>query len=438
MTERDALLRQLDALTSQREQLAALVGDDTQSPLIPLQAELDVTIAGIHQRLAQFSRQEGPGQAAVTPTPVSSHLPQQNEKDQRHQQQQQPGEQEAGQRHNSDEENVGTATPSGGDPRPPSLPAATADVPAPAAEDASAPNLSSPIFSVGDCCLAPRVFDRRRALATVEEVDRSNGTCLVTWLHPRQRGELVCRYWKEGRNCKFAGPDCPFSHGVEVSLSALLPESGGTGSARQRGGASPTATPPAGAAAGAAAGDAGAAAWLLKGGTNEDGRGGDGGDRGPETTARQAFDPNSNSTSRGSATSGTEGGGDENVHGVADDGSSGDRAWLESLRSGSRVLARYYDRVWYEATVEDRSDSPASAHNTGRSLAVRFKGFEDDGPVLLPADSAHLAALDPDSTGCGGGGGNRGKRRGRGEGGGQPGSVDGDADEVSGRESSDL
>lgn len=53
-------------------------------------------------------------------------------------------------------------------------------------------------FAAGDPCLAPRVFDRRRARAVVEEVlPGSGGVCLVTWLHPRQRGELVCRYWKE-------------------------------------------------------------------------------------------------------------------------------------------------------------------------------------------------------------------------------------------------
>lgn len=52
-------------------------------------------------------------------------------------------------------------------------------------------------FAVGDMCLAPRVFDRRRALALVEAVDAPSGTCLVTWVHPRQKREIVCRYWKE-------------------------------------------------------------------------------------------------------------------------------------------------------------------------------------------------------------------------------------------------
>lgn len=54
-----------------------------------------------------------------------------------------------------------------------------------------------PTFTVGDVCLAPRVFDRRRARAIVEKVDSDKGTCLVTWVYPRQKGELPCRYWKE-------------------------------------------------------------------------------------------------------------------------------------------------------------------------------------------------------------------------------------------------
>lgn len=65
--------------------------------------------------------------------------------------------------------------------------------------------------------------------------------------------------------------------------------------------------------------------------------------------------------------------------------------WLASLRAGSRVLARYHDRVWYEAAAE----GPA----TGGSLAVCFKGFEDDGPVVIPADHAHLAPLDTGANG---------------------------------------
>lgn len=52
-------------------------------------------------------------------------------------------------------------------------------------------------FTVGNVCLAPRIFDRRRARAIVEKIGSSKGTCLVTWVYPRQRGELPCRYWKE-------------------------------------------------------------------------------------------------------------------------------------------------------------------------------------------------------------------------------------------------
>lgn len=44
MADRDALLRQLDGLTGQQEQLAALVGNDTQSPLIPLQVGVGVAL----------------------------------------------------------------------------------------------------------------------------------------------------------------------------------------------------------------------------------------------------------------------------------------------------------------------------------------------------------------------------------------------------------
>lgn len=54
-------------------------------------------------------------------------------------------------------------------------------------------------FTVGDTCLAPRVFDRRRARAVVEAIDASKGTCTVTWVNPRQRGEIPCRFWKEVR-----------------------------------------------------------------------------------------------------------------------------------------------------------------------------------------------------------------------------------------------
>lgn len=52
------------------------------------------------------------------------------------------------------------------------------------------------------------------------------------------------------------------------------------------------------------------------------------------------------------------------------------------------MLARYHDRVWYEATAV----SPASAES--REVAVHFDGFEEDDPVSIPADVAHLAPLD--------------------------------------------
>lgn len=118
------------------------------------------------------------------------------------------------------------------------------------------------------------------------------------------------------RSCKFSGPDCPFSHGVEVPLSGLLP----------------------------------------------------------------------------------------------DDGGGGGSSWLASLRSGSRVLAFYHDRVWYEATAEGpaRPAAGAGAAASSMLLAVRFKGFEADGPVSVPADSSHLAPLEavftaPEIHGVGGG-----------------------------------
>lgn len=44
MADRDALLGQLNGLTVQRDQLAALVGDDAQSPLIPLQVGASLAV----------------------------------------------------------------------------------------------------------------------------------------------------------------------------------------------------------------------------------------------------------------------------------------------------------------------------------------------------------------------------------------------------------
>lgn len=53
------------------------------------------------------------------------------------------------------------------------------------------------------------------------------------------------------------------------------------------------------------------------------------------------------------------------------------------MGAGSRLLARYHDRVWYDATAEGPSVN-------GR-IAVCFTGFEDEGCVSLPADLSHLA-----------------------------------------------
>lgn len=95
-----------------------------------------------------------------------------------------------------DQEQAVTATPTS-----PPFPREEDDDGAAATKPPTLPATSteSRSFAAGDYCLAPRVFDRRRARAVVEEVlvPGCNGTCLVTWLHPRQRGELVCRYWKE-------------------------------------------------------------------------------------------------------------------------------------------------------------------------------------------------------------------------------------------------
>lgn len=66
--------------------------------------------------------------------------------------------------------------------------------------------------------------------------------------------------------------------------------------------------------------------------------------------------------------------------------------WLTDLRSGSRVLARYVDRVWYEAVAE----GPAS----NGSLMVQFDGFEEDGSVPIPAAVSHLAPLESAGLGA--------------------------------------
>ena len=132
-------------------------------------------------------------------------------------------------------------------------------------------------------------------------------------------------------------------------------------------------------------GDNTAAAWLLK-------------DKQGDEEARniEAAKASATYASNGSSSSSSSRGRTANK--------SRGGSWLAVLRSGSRVLARYHDRVWYEAAAE----GPVTA---GKQLSVRFRGFEDDGPVVVPANSAHLAPLEVED-----GGGRGGRRRGRGEG----------------------
>lgn len=72
--------------------------------------------------------------------------------------------------------------------------------------------------------------------------------------------------------------------------------------------------------------------------------------------------------------------------------------WLASITAGSRLLARYHDRVWYEAIAEERLPAMSSTGDRDGDrrgfLAVRFKGFEADGPVPVAADPSHLAPLE--------------------------------------------
>lgn len=125
-----------------------------------------------------------------------------------------------------------------------------------------------------------------------------------------------------------------------------------------------------------------AVGWLL-----EDKRGGDEGDGNDQESEATATNASNGSTTTSTAKKKSKGG-----------------AWLAGLRSGSRVLARYHDRVWYEAAAE-------GTVTAGNQLSVRFRGFEDDGPVSLLANSSHLAPLEA------GDGGRDGRRRKRGEGG---------------------
>ena len=186
-------------------------------------------------------------------------------------------------------------------------------------------------------------------------------------LPPHPAAHRPCLWGKKDRSCKHSGPDCPFSHGVEVPSTDLLPF--------KRDGAN-------------LAGDASASTLEERTGQERRGKGGRG-------------EPSS--SDRGA--------------------NAGDDDWLASLSSGHghRVLARYHDRVWYEATVE-------GAAGEGGSLAVRFKGFEDDGSVSIPADHSHLAPVEEGADGI------AGLSRGGGSGGGggldgSPGS-DGEENEI--------
>lgn len=110
----------------------------------------------------------------------------------------------------------------------------------------------------------------------------------------------------KGRTCKFSGRDCSFSHGIEVPLVDLLPDSKSDHVAGAE-----------------------------------------------QASSREP---------------------------------SGTEQWLATVGAGSRLLARFHDRVWYDATAEGPSVN-------GR-IAVCFTGFEDEGCVFLPADLSHLAPPD--------------------------------------------
>ncbi|CAM9494663.1 unnamed protein product, partial [Discosporangium mesarthrocarpum] len=63
--------------------------------------------------------------------------------------------------------------------------------------------------------------------------------------------------------------------------------------------------------------------------------------------------------------------------------------WVASLTTGSRVLAKFHDRVWYAATVEGSAE--------GSTIAVRFSGYEDT-PEIIPAQASHLAPLEDEEN----------------------------------------
>lgn len=158
-------------------------------------------------------------------------------------------------------------------------------------------------------------------------------------------GNAVCHIQKQG-SCKFSGQNCSFSHGIEVSMSDLLPV-------------------------------------KSKGKTDELN-----GTVGQDAT--DTLDP---------------------------------AEWLASVGKGSRLLARYEDRIWYEATA----DGPVTAATVDiKTLAVLFDGFEEEGAVPIPANTSNLAPLD-DSVGY-----SHGDTRESGRGGGEEAIGDG------GEDSSDL
>lgn len=128
-------------------------------------------------------------------------------------------------------------------------------------------------------------------------------------------------------SCKFSGPNCSFSHGVELSLADLLPDKNQLG------------LKPATATAG----------------------------NSMAVTSSKSKAPTSETNEAAE--------------------------WLRSLDAGSRVLARYHDRVWYKAVVSESTAAAAAAAAGDGSLCVRFDGFEDEGPVCIPADTCNLAPL---------------------------------------------
>lgn len=172
---------------------------------------------------------------------------------------------------------------------------------------------------------------------------------------------------RKGRSCKFSGPDCPFSHGVEVPLADLLLGNSQTENDKNNHGQK---TPSV--------------------------------DDAPAPAATAAVDEKNEEAGRTLCDSAIRG--------------NTNHKWLASLAAGSRVLARYHDRVWYEASVVEKDEGGQAAVTKGTeesSLVVIFKGFEDEGSVSLPVDFLHLASLDTGEAhgDNGGGGGSGGDKR---------------------------